>query len=95
MNVVDSQPQGYFLLEESGEYYIDVNCEKGFMSFSVLVMLNPSEKMNYLKQGSQYLIGLAKVISETADLNHPRNIKDKSILDESHESVMEWVKLNA
>jgi hypothetical protein len=95
MNVADSQPQGYFLLEEGGEYYIDVNCEKGFMSFSVLVKLNPSEKMNYLKQGSQYLIGLAKVISETADLNHPRNIKDKSILDESHETVMEWVKLNA
>lgn len=37
---VDHHPHGHVLLDEAGEYYIDVNCEKGFMGFSVLVQFS-------------------------------------------------------
>lgn len=51
--------------------------------------------MSYLNQGSKYLVSLASVIFRAADLNYTRNIKEKSILDKYHESVMEWENENA
>jgi len=94
MNVVEHQPYGYFLLEEAGEYYIEVNCEKGVISFSVLVQLNSSEKMHYLQQREKYLVSLATSMSNKADFSHPRNIKDKVFLDKSHKAIMAWKKHN-
>lgn len=90
MNVVEHSPSAWFLLEQDDEYYIDVNCNSGFMGFSVLVQLNGSEKMNYKNQGVEFIKGLAEVIADKAELNHPRNIKNKELLDTVHESIMSW-----
>lgn len=90
MNVVEHSPAAWFLLEQCDKYYIDVNCNSGFMSFSVLVQLNESEKINYKNQGSKFINSLAEVIAEKSEFNHPRNIKDKELLNAVHESIMSW-----
>lgn len=95
MNVVEHSPAAWFLLEQDDEYYIDVNCNSGFMGFSVLVQLNGSEKMNYKNQGIEFINGLAEVIADKAELNHPRNIKNKELLSIVHESIMSWKLLRA
>ena len=90
MNVVEHRPADWFLLEKDGEYYIDVNCDSGHVGFSVLVQLNGSEKMHYKNQGVEFIQGLAEVISVKSDRSHPRNIKDKELLELAHESIMSW-----
>ena len=93
MNVVEHSPAAWFLLEQDDEYYIDVNCSSGLMGFSVLVQLNGSEKTNYKNQGVEFINGLAEVIANKAELNHPRNIKNKELLNIVDESIMSWKQL--
>ena len=90
MKVVDYHRAFYFLLELDGEYYIDVNCNHGPVGFSVTVQLNRSEKIHYKNQGSDFSYNLAEVIIKKSDPEHPRNIKDKDLLDLVHESIMQW-----
>jgi hypothetical protein len=93
VNVVEHSPAAWFLLEQDDEYYIDVNCSSGLMGFSVLVQLNGSEKTNYKNQGVEFINGLAEVIANKAELNHPRNIKNKELLNIVDESIMSWKQL--
>ncbi|RBO82657.1 hypothetical protein [Marinomonas aquiplantarum] len=93
MNVVEHSPAAWFLLEQDDEYYIDVNCSSGLVGFSVLVQLNGSEKTNYKNQGVEFINGLAEVIADKAELNHPRNIKNNELLNIVHESIMSWKQL--
>jgi len=90
MEVVAHRSSAWFLLQQDCKYYIDVNCESGFVSFSALVQLNSSEKMHYESQGIRFIENLAEVIAGKAQISHPRNIKDKELLDMAHESIMEW-----
>ena len=90
MKVVEYHRAFYFLLEKDGEYYIDVNCSRGPVGFSITVQLNGSEKMHYKNQGSDFSYNLAEVIMQKSDPMHPRNIQDKQLLSLVHESIMQW-----
>lgn len=92
MKVVEYHRAFYFLLEMDSEYYIDVNCSRGPVGFSVTVQLNGSEKMHYKNQGSDFSYNLAEVIMQKSDPMHPRNIQDKELLSLVHESIMQWRK---
>ncbi|KYN24669.1 hypothetical protein AUQ44_01915 [Vibrio cidicii] len=90
MKVIENQVSAWFLLKYEDEYYIDVNCSSGFVSFSAVVKLNGSEKANYNSYGTVYIESLAEAISNKSQYDHPRNIKDEGFLDQIHEAIMRW-----
>lgn len=90
MKVIEFKPLAWFLVENDGELYIDVNCQSGFSGFSVVVQLNASEKMHYKNRGIRFIENLGSVIAEKSDYNHPRNIKDKSLIDEVYKAILAW-----
>ena len=92
MKVIEHKPLEWFLLQQGDDYYIDVNCSRSFVGFSVSVQLNSSEKMHYKNQGFSFIDSLGEAIAQKSEINHPRNIDNKELLDTIHEAIMEWNK---
>ncbi|WP_295891566.1 hypothetical protein [uncultured Vibrio sp.] len=90
MEVIENKTSTWFLLKHQGEYYIDVDCNSGFMNFSAVVKLNSSEKVNYNSYGTVYIESLAEAISNKSQYDHPRNIKDKGFLNQIYETILQW-----
>ena len=66
MNVLDHEPYGWFLLEESGTLYLDVHCSHGVVDYGVLLILNAAERSAYKAEGHAYLDQLAYDIRYSA-----------------------------
>ncbi|WP_421710800.1 hypothetical protein [Alcanivorax sp.] len=90
MEVIEYKSGAWFFLKEGDDFYINVSCSRGFADFSVAVQLNGSEKMHYLEQGVDFINDLGDVIALKSDIDHPRNINNKELLADIHESIMQW-----
>lgn len=66
MKVIDHQPHAWFLLDDQGVLYLDVNCSHGAVGYSVLVALNAGETSAYADQGRAYIDDLAQDIQNSA-----------------------------
>ncbi len=62
MRVVAHRPQLWFLAEEDGALFLDVNCSNGPAGFSVLARLTPEEAGDYAAAGDASLDRLADAI---------------------------------
>ncbi|WP_133491053.1 MULTISPECIES: hypothetical protein [Alcanivorax] len=68
MKVLDHEPYRWFLLEDSGDLLLDVNCHHSFVSYNVLIQLTPDEMQEYQRHGRDYLNGLSEDIHNSAPI---------------------------
>ncbi len=65
MQVMDHEPQAWYLLKFEHQLLLDVNCNHGPVGYSVLIRLNPDEQADYSLHGHHYLNQLAEQVQNT------------------------------
>jgi hypothetical protein len=75
MEVIDHEPQYWFLLREGDIEYLSVRCQRGFMDYSMLVPLTPEEReaAHLSGSGHAYLNTLATNINDHPELFQERD----------------------
>jgi len=68
MRVVDHEPQWWFLLEEDGSLFLDVNCNHGFVGYDFLLALSAEEHRAYEHEGRGFISRLATEIQDSAPI---------------------------
>lgn len=68
MRVVDHEPQWWFLLEENGSLFLDVNCNQSFVGYDFLLELNAEEHGAYKHEGREFISRLAAKIQDSAPI---------------------------
>ena len=74
MRVLLGEPAGWYLLEDSGELYLDVNCNQSAVGFDIIVRLDPAERAAFAGRGRAFAAGLAEQIAYSPRTYWPRNI---------------------
>ena len=88
MKVIEHLTQVYFMLENNGDYYLDVNCNQGLCEFSVFLQLNESELTRYKERGTVELEALAVSIINAPDAMNDRKINDRVLLDKAYLAIV-------
>lgn len=68
MQVLDHEPQFWFLFEEDGALFLDANCSHSFFGYNFMIQLSPGEVLEYQEQGRPYLSWLARDIQDSAPI---------------------------
>jgi len=68
------QPAGWYLLEDNGELYLDVNCNQSAVGFDITVRLDPAERAAFAERGRAFAAGLAEQIAYSPRTYWPRNV---------------------
>ena len=74
MRVLLGEPAGWYLLEDNGELYLDVNCNQAAVGFGITVRLDPAERAAFAEQARPFASGLAEQIADSPRTYWPRNI---------------------
>jgi len=85
-----SEPAGWFLLVDDVHHYLDVNCTRSFVGFSILVQLTDEEETELHALGRTFVSYLAAKIAYWPDRYRPRNISGP-LTHEAHEAAMRWL----
>jgi len=86
-----SQPAGWFLLVDDEHHYLDVNCTRSFVGFSILVQLTDEEETELHALGRTFVNYLAAKIAYWPDRFRPRDISGGSLANEAYEAAMRWL----
>ncbi|MBV9868877.1 MAG: hypothetical protein JO316_26320 [Abitibacteriaceae bacterium] len=81
MRVIDHEPGAWFLLQDDNDYFLDVNCDRAMVSFSVTIKLNEAERQLYASEGRAYIVALADEVLGRSDPLDPRDIRDSALLE--------------
>jgi len=74
VRVLLGEPAGWYLLEDGGELYLDVNCNQSAVGFDITVRLDPAERAAFAAHGQPFAAGLAEKIAYSPRAHWPRNI---------------------
>lgn len=91
MEVIDHEPQYWFLLRQEGKEYLSVRCQRGFMDYSMLVLLTPEEREAAHRPASGHLSlnTLATNINDHPELYRDRDF-EKTLGSRVTQSVVAW-----
>jgi hypothetical protein len=90
MTIIEFEPQSWFFCSFETSFYIDVNCNHSFVSFSLLIKLNDEETVEYHKYGRDYLNTLATDIQyHSSSKYYARNISDE-VSNLVHSTIMKF-----
>jgi hypothetical protein len=64
MQVVDHEPQAWFLFQEGNALILDVNCNHGAVGYGVMIQLSAEESSEYAREGHAYLNRLAEAVQD-------------------------------
>ena len=64
MKVVHHLRGVYYLLKHNGQYFFDVNSERGAVGFSISIALNEEQETAFRKYGTGYLQELAEIVHQ-------------------------------
>ena len=87
VRVLHGEPAGWYLLEDAGELYLDVNCSQSAVSFGILIRLDPAEKAGFAAHGRAYAGELAEKIAYSPRTHWPRNVTGP-VAGQVHETIM-------
>ncbi|HEX6856941.1 MAG TPA: hypothetical protein VF204_16740 [Streptosporangiaceae bacterium] len=87
MRVLLGEPAGWYLLEASGELYLDVNCNQSAVGFGILVRLDPAEGTSFAARGRAFAAELAGQIAGSPRTYWPRNVTGP-LQNQVHEAIM-------
>jgi len=62
VRVIRHEPSGWFLVEESKRFLLDVNCSHGGVSYDFAMELSDAEVNEYSRQGIKFISELAEQI---------------------------------
>ena len=88
MKVVDHEPSAWFLLQDDDDYYLDVNCGRSAVGFSVTIQLTEVERKLYASGGRAYIDNLASQVSDKSDPSDSRNIRDPAVQKRIYDAVV-------
>ncbi len=74
MRVLLGEPAGWYLLEDNGELYLDVNVSNSAVGYSVLLCLDRAKRAAFAKRGRGFADELAVRIGQSPDKYRKRNI---------------------
>ena len=66
MEIIDSEPHGWFLLQDGNDLLLDVNCSYSTVSFDMVVRLTPAEAQAYGDEGRPFVSRLAETAQRDA-----------------------------
>jgi len=66
MEILDSEPHGWYLLPDGDHLLLDVNCSYSAFSFDMVVRLTPSEAQGYGVEGRPFVERLAETVQREA-----------------------------
>ncbi|HEX4419348.1 MAG TPA: hypothetical protein VH165_15660 [Kofleriaceae bacterium] len=66
MRIVDHQPSSWFLAEEDGALFLDVNCSQGPSGFSLLTRLTDDERVRIVREGRSATDAIARHLEHHA-----------------------------
>ncbi len=90
MRIVAHRPQAWFLGEEDGALYLDVNCSSGPAGYTVLARLTPAEAADYASRGDASLDRLAQAIQDHGPASFAERDVGREINERFHATVMAW-----
>jgi len=93
MNVIDLEPQFWFLLEDGDALFLDANCNHSFVGYSFMIRLSPDEVALYTARGRGYLSDLAQQVQDSAPILAVSRspFKGRDVSSAHAEAVMEAV----
>ena len=56
MRVLLGEPAGWYLLEDNGELYLDVNCNQSAVGFGITVRLDPAERAAFAERAGPFAV---------------------------------------
>lgn len=65
MQVVDHEPQAWFLFQGENSLLLDVNCNHGPVGYSVMIQLSVEEESEYSQKGRTFLNWLAQTVQDS------------------------------
>lgn len=68
MEVIDEEPQSWFLLKEGSSLFLNAACEHSFIGYDFLVRLSANEATEYNEGGRKYLKQLSEAICYSAPI---------------------------
>jgi len=74
VRVLHGEPAAWYLLEDSGELYLDVNVSNMVVGFSVLIRLDRAERAAFAKRGRDFADELAIRIGQSPGKYQRRSI---------------------
>jgi hypothetical protein len=83
------QPAGWYLLEDNGELYLDVNCNQSAVGFDILARLDPAERAAFAERGRAFAAELAEQIAYSPRTHWPRNITGP-LTDQVTEAILAY-----
>jgi hypothetical protein len=89
MEVIDHEPQLWFLLREGEEYYQNVRCQRGFMDYSMLVRYTPEERATYQSSGHAFAATLGQNIADNPPHYEDRDY-DKQLATRVTQTIVAW-----
>ncbi len=91
MRVLLSQPAGWYLLEDNGELYLDVNCNQSAVGFGITIRLDPAGQAAFAERGRAFAAGLAEQIAYSPRTYWPQNITGP-LQDKIDEAIMAYLR---
>jgi len=89
LQVKDHAPYVWFLFADGEDLLLDVNCSHGAVSYSIVLRLNPSERLEYAAGGHSYL----NQLSEAAQHAGPGSeLQNRSLHTEYSEQTLQAVQ---
>lgn len=89
MRVLLGEPAGWYLLEDNGELYLDVNCNQSAVGFDILARLDPAERAAFAERGRAFAAELAEQIAYSPRTHWPRNITGP-LTDQVTEAILAY-----
>lgn len=91
MQVVDHEPQIWFLFKEENALLLDVNCNHGPAGYCVMIQLSAEEKSEYSQKGHAYLNWLADAVQGSGP-GRGYQLRDVSAIysKETMAAINEW-----
>lgn len=90
MEVIEHEPHFWFLLEEAGELYLDVNCQLSAVGFSVIVRLTEYEAQAYRSEGRDSVVRLAEDVEQHPLTAYRERDLSSEVGPAVHDAVMRW-----
>jgi hypothetical protein len=74
VRVLLGEPAGWYLLEDNGELYLDVNVSNSAVGYGILLRLDRTERARFAEQGRDFLDELAGRIGQSPRGYWERNL---------------------
>ena len=68
MQVIDHEPQFWFLFKNTDSFVFNVNCDHSFVGYDFTIVLSAEETVKYKTEGRLYLNRLAEEINYSAPI---------------------------